>query len=167
MKHPVIIRSSVARAEDDEFGLGFHDIVSTPTPKKKARRITPDAEEKKDDSSAAAAEEKCKAHQPVLSFCLHPGLVRTDVVRDMPWFLRYPNRMFSIFMAVLQKTPQAGAYTSVFCAIMDTRELAKSDCCCYFVDSKPQSLFSVNEEDATRLWDLSSKLVKKQTKSVN
>jgi retinol dehydrogenase-13 len=56
---------------------------------------------------------------PIQSYAVHPGLVRTNVVRDMPWYLYYPNIVFAIFMAVLQKTPKSGAYTSTFCAVVD------------------------------------------------
>ncbi|KAL7532835.1 hypothetical protein ACHAXR_004883 [Thalassiosira sp. AJA248-18] len=81
----------------------------------------------------------------------------------MPWYLRYPNWIFSIFMAALQKTPQSGAYTSVFCAIMDTTKIMddNSDECCYFVNSALQKLdeLALDKNDAKKLWEMSSNLV--------
>ena len=78
----------------------------------------------------------------------------------MPWYLFYPNKIFAIFMALLQKTPHSGAFTSVYCAVMNAKELMH-DNECYFVNSEPQSIhqFAVNEDDCALLWELSSKLV--------
>ena len=77
----------------------------------------------------------------------------------MPWYLYYPNNIFAVFMAVLQKTPRSGAYTSVFCAVMDVKKNDDEEC--YFVNSEPQPIArrALNEEDCTSLWELSSKLV--------
>jgi len=73
--------------------------------------------------------------------------------------LRYPNKIFAIFMAMLQKTPQSGAYTSVFCAVMDASKVDNDDS--YFVNSEPQPLnqLTLDGDVAKRLWDLSSELV--------
>jgi NAD(P)-dependent dehydrogenase (short-subunit alcohol dehydrogenase family) len=77
---------------------------------------------------------------PIQSYSLHPGLVRTNVVRDMPWYLYYPNAIFAFFLAVLQKTPRSGAYTSVFCAVVDDFSLFEEESglspYCYYVNSE-------------------------------
>ena len=52
----------------------------------------------------------------VTSNSLHPGLVRTDVVRNMPFLLKAGNMAFGFILRTLQKAPVAGAYTSVYCA---------------------------------------------------
>jgi hypothetical protein len=44
---------------------------------------------------------------------IHPGLVRTDVVRNMPWYLKLPNTVFGGVVATLQKTPDQGAWCTV------------------------------------------------------
>jgi hypothetical protein len=77
----------------------------------------------------------------------------------MPWYLYYPNKLFAIFMAPLQKTPRSGAYTSVFCAVMDAREIYNDEC--YFVNSELQPIArnALDEEDCKKLWELSSELV--------
>lgn len=82
----------------------------------------------------------------------------------MPWYLYYPNRIFSLAIQTLQKNTTAGAYCSVFCATMDidsdeTNGGEHEEC--YFVNSKIQPLekMALNKEDATQLWDLSCKLV--------
>ena len=66
------------------------------------------------------AKELMKRHANVQSWAVHPGLVRTDVVRNMPWYLYYPNIAFGAFIAALQKKPTQGAYTSVYCAATDS-----------------------------------------------
>ena len=95
---------------------------------------------------------------PVAVHLVHPGLVRTDVVRNMPWFLKYPNMFFSLVLVTLQKAPEAGAYTNVFCAIDDCLRGRSGE---YFSNSE---VFETNEfakdmESAKKLWDLSCELV--------
>lgn len=92
---------------------------------------------------------------PIQSYAVHPGLVRTNVVRDMPWYLYYPNIIFAIFMAVLQKTPRSGAYTSVYCAVVNdfTAEDHKSnEEVSYYVNSEAvhQSAASKSQEVSCR-----------------
>jgi hypothetical protein len=64
-------------------------------------------------------------------------------------------------MIVLQKTPKSGAYTTVFCAILDTRMECNDRDDFYFVNSELQHVArcALNREDAVRLWELSSDLV--------
>jgi len=174
--------------EGDEVGLGFNDIVSTPVHpliNSVSSKVVEEDEHDEDQMmqrellikngetemcNGTTAKSKdnteCKSlFCPVLSYCLHPGLVRTNVVRDMPWYLHYPNRIFSIFLAILQKSPQAGASCSVYCAVMDKDGKTKMDSnnegCCYFVNSELQPLekLATNDDDAKQLWELSSKLV--------
>eukprot|EP00569_Conticribra_weissflogii_P015001 CAMPEP_0171409202 /NCGR_PEP_ID=MMETSP0880-20121228/23846_1 /TAXON_ID=67004 /ORGANISM="Thalassiosira weissflogii, Strain CCMP1336" /LENGTH=652 /DNA_ID=CAMNT_0011925631 /DNA_START=50 /DNA_END=2011 /DNA_ORIENTATION=- len=99
---------------------------------------------------------------PIQSYALHPGLVRTNIDRDMPWYLYYPNIVFALFVAILQKTPESGAYTSVYCSLLKDDEMSFSDDGgFYFVNSEryPLEALAVDDEDARRLWDLSSDLV--------
>ena len=98
----------------------------------------------------------------VQSHVLHPGLVRTNVTRNMPWYLYYPNLVFSLFMMILQKSPKCGAYTTVYCAMMEEEEEESDDDeSFYFVNSRKQPLeklaLSVDEE--RRLWKLSCQLM--------
>ena len=65
------------------------------------------------------AKELARRHN-VQSWAVHPGLVRTDVVRNMPWYLYYPNIIFAVAIAALQKQPKQGAYTTVWCAATDS-----------------------------------------------
>jgi hypothetical protein len=90
---------------------------------------------------------------PIQSYAVHPGLVRTNVVRDMPWYLYYPNIVFAIFMAVLQKTPRSGAYTSVYCAVVDDfkTEGDQLNEVCYYVNSAVVELSQAGRSYEVRL----------------
>lgn len=96
--------------------------------------------------------------KPVKVYNVHPGLVRTDVVRNMPWYLKYPNMMFSLVLVTLQKAPPAGAYTNVFCALDESLETQSGE---YFSNSEAfvTNQFTHDEDAAKRLWTLSCNLV--------
>jgi len=166
-----------AERDNVEDGVGFDYITPSPSPgpassdKKKKKKVQPNMGQTKreifdnygdaviQDGTASENNSKRESFYPVQSYCLHPGLVRTNVVRDMPWYLFYPNKLFSIFLAILQKSPHAGAACSVFCAVMDSKEMYQDTC--YFVNSELQPLdeLALNKDDANQLWELSSKLV--------
>ena len=95
---------------------------------------------------------------PVSVFMVHPGLVRTDVVRNMPWYLKYPNVLFSVILTTLQKTPEAGAYTSVFCASSNEVKQWNGE---YFSNSKvmPTNQHASDATASKDLWKLSENLV--------
>lgn len=84
---------------------------------------------------------------PVLSVSLHPGLVRTDVVRNMPIFLKLGNIAFGFLLRTLQKAPYAGAYTSVFCTISNNLELKNG---LYFSNSAVTNTSVVATEEHVR-----------------
>jgi len=100
--------------DDDGTGFGFTDVASTnpdPPAGEDAREVNDKGgwmQHKQIYEAASENDAEREAFCPVLSFCLHPGLVRTDVVRDMPWYLYYPNKLFSFFLAVLQKKSSRG-----------------------------------------------------------
>ncbi|KAL3767239.1 hypothetical protein ACHAW5_005250 [Stephanodiscus triporus] len=175
--------SSNLSSYEDEMGLGFDDVVisaslsptekkdevhlanTTPVQSTAAEEDEGRGEQEHNSTTTKTAtindaeESRTLSLPPVMSYCLHPGLVRTNFVRDMPWYLYYPNKLFAIFMAPLQKTPRSGAYTSVFCAVMDAREIYNDEC--YFVNSELQTIArsALDEEDCKKLWELSSELV--------
>lgn len=89
---------------------------------------------------------------------VHPGLVRTEVVRNMPWYLRYPNQVFGLVLQTLQKTPAQGAWGTVHAANMNVQSGL------YWVNRKPQALRGVTpiqvSAEAEQLWNESAELVK-------
>jgi NAD(P)-dependent dehydrogenase (short-subunit alcohol dehydrogenase family) len=101
--------------------------------------------------------ELAKRHDKLRCYAIHPGLVRTDVVRNMPPLLYYPNLVFGFILATLQKTPEQGAYTSIWAACTDNPPLNGS----YLVNSKVSATnaLATDEVQAAKLWDISETLV--------
>jgi NAD(P)-dependent dehydrogenase (short-subunit alcohol dehydrogenase family) len=52
----------------------------------------------------------------IWSAAVHPGLVRTDVVKNMPCYMKLGNDVFAYFLAALQKTPSQGAWGTIHAA---------------------------------------------------
>lgn len=104
----------------------------------------------------------------VFTAAIHPGLVRTDVVRNMPWFMRVSNDVFGFLLSTLQKTPAQGAWNTVYLATTtatttaalstgeeEEEEEAKTGL--YWVNRKPQPLLHKMDIEflAKELWDWS------------
>ena len=89
----------------------------------------------------------------VVSNSLHPGAVRTELQRHVPWYMAvfYPAYFFF-------KTPKSGAQTSLALALDPAYEQVTGR---YFSDCKPQSESSRAQDDdtATWLWNESEKIV--------
>jgi NAD(P)-dependent dehydrogenase (short-subunit alcohol dehydrogenase family) len=101
--------------------------------------------------------ELAKRHDKLRCYAIHPGLVRTDVVRNMPPLLYYPNLVFGLVLATLQKKPEQGAYTSIWAACTDHPPINGS----YLVNSKvaATNACATDEVQAAKLWDVSETLV--------
>mmetsp|Transcript_19529 Transcript_19529/g.23939 ORF Transcript_19529/g.23939 Transcript_19529/m.23939 type:complete len:418 (-) Transcript_19529:109-1362(-) len=100
------------------------------------------------------------------AYCIHPGMVRTNVVKNLGNFLRYGDEFFGPFVvAPMQKTPEAGAYTSVYCAVASKDMLQNEQTCntMYFVNSQmqPLKLCAQDDEGAKKLWELTEKVVER------
>ena len=103
--------------------------------------------------------ELARRDEEVKAFAVHPGLVRTDVVRNMPWYLRHPNAVFGFAVAAFQKTPAAGAWTTVYCATAD--DVLDDPSGSYYANSRRTAVedFANDGEAALKLWRLSEDLV--------
>lgn len=99
---------------------------------------------------------------PIQSYVVHPGLVRTNVVRDMPWYLYYPNIAFAIFMTVLQKTPMSGAYTSVYCAVRNDAKNGEGtdNDVCYYVNSEAIELTHAARSNEVSIFSASFRITR-------
>jgi len=99
----------------------------------------------------------------VRCYAVHPGLVRTNVVRNMPWYLYVPNTVFAGVLALLQKTPAQGAWCTVFCATTTTRTAIDATNGRYWVNRAPQELVLEDpdrvREQANKLWQWSCRQV--------
>ncbi|KAJ3318735.1 hypothetical protein HDV06_007060 [Boothiomyces sp. JEL0866] len=80
-----------------------------------------------------------------LAYCLHPGVVATDIWRNVPGFLQPVIKLFMI-------TEQEGAMTSLYCAL----EARKEDNGLYFDDCKVTK-YSPIADDKTAVEELYSK----------
>ena len=79
--------------------------------------------------------------------CLHPGVVNTNVMRDLNGIMGVLSRWF----LRRQLSPEQGAQTSLFLALDDSVEGLSGG---YYADCKSiaSSKDGANEEDANRLW---------------
>ena len=85
---------------------------------------------------------------------LHPGAVRTNLLRNLPWYLRAAAAPVQLFFA----SPEKGARTPIYLASSADVEGVSGK---YFIDCKPvaASVESQNEEVATKLWLASEALI--------
>jgi retinol dehydrogenase-13 len=88
----------------------------------------------------------------LVSLCIHPGIVRTDVVRNMPWWMRHGDAAFGFILSLLEKTPAQGAYTTVWSAV--TKDLPPNGS--YLVNSEavPVKPIAINEKVSRLMSDL-------------
>lgn len=98
----------------------------------------------------------------ITAVCLHPGAVRTELMRytGEGLFFWFPYFMKSIhyIYAVVSKSPKEGAQTTIHCAVAD--DIPKYNGY-YFSDCEPKkpSINGMNRQDAKRLWDVSKEMV--------
>ena len=85
--------------------------------------------------------------------CLHPGYVRTNMIRNFRKFVKY----FFPFISLFVKSPKRGAKTSIYCASSSDIEGASGK---YFKKRKEAKSVkaSYDEELAKKFWELSAKL---------
>lgn len=90
---------------------------------------------------------------------VHPGTVRTEVTRHMHWLMQFLNNLFSPFLLLVQKTPEQGAYCSIYCAT-DTKTIPYSEGGAFYFHCRPVPVSDTgnNMEAARLLWHESAKL---------
>ena len=88
---------------------------------------------------------------------VHPGCVRTDVTRNMSFFMRTGDAIATPIMSLLRKTPSEGAYTSIHVA---TSPDLNGQGGMYFHHCRPVSTGDCATDNIahTKLWKLSEKL---------
>lgn len=87
---------------------------------------------------------------------VHPGVVRTEVTRNMHHLVQLGNKLAYPFMVLVQKTPEMGAYSSVFAAT-DPSLQGKGGLYLFHSKAAPMSKAAKDPAIATRLWALSEK----------
>lgn len=99
-------------------------------------------------------------HYHVTALAVHPGSVRTDIVRNMAPFLRIGYYMAGAFLATLQKTPAQGAWETLYAMTTHTNDATKNDTAtssrCCWVNRKPHTLaVEPTKEQVQTVWDWS------------
>jgi len=86
---------------------------------------------------------------------LHPGAVRTNLQKKLPWYYR----IIAMPVSLLFKSPEKGAETIIYLASSPEVEGVSGK---YFINKKPvkSSDYSYNEDIGKRLWEMSEKQVK-------
>jgi NAD(P)-dependent dehydrogenase (short-subunit alcohol dehydrogenase family) len=88
---------------------------------------------------------------------VHPGCVRTEVTRNMPFFMRWGDWLASPMMKWLQKTGPEGAYCTVFAAT--AKEMAGiGGKYLFHCQLESFSQAAQDEKKNRKLWELSSAL---------
>ncbi|KAJ8308133.1 hypothetical protein KUTeg_013007, partial [Tegillarca granosa] len=89
---------------------------------------------------------------------LHPGVVKTELVRYMPLTIPFFLRWLFIPFKPFLKSPKQGAQTSIYCAVAEELEHVSGK---YFSDCavKEPDACAKDDEAAKRLWTLSEELV--------
>jgi NAD(P)-dependent dehydrogenase (short-subunit alcohol dehydrogenase family) len=100
--------------------------------------------------------ELARRYPTIQSFAVNPGIVRTDVTRNMPVVLRVGNFTCGVVVSWFQKTPQQGAYTSVWAACCEVGPNGS-----FLANSRVAETndYAKNEDDAKILWKVSADLV--------
>ncbi|XP_034029634.1 retinol dehydrogenase 13 isoform X2 [Thalassophryne amazonica] len=94
----------------------------------------------------------------VSSFCLHPGVIRTELSRHVEGWFPLLGVLLSLPALLLMKTPSQGCQTTVYCAVTPGLEEQSG---CYFSDCAVKEAGPAGQDDAAarKLWKESARLV--------
>nr|XP_046254608.1 retinol dehydrogenase 13 [Scatophagus argus]XP_046254609.1 retinol dehydrogenase 13 [Scatophagus argus]XP_046254610.1 retinol dehydrogenase 13 [Scatophagus argus]XP_046254611.1 retinol dehydrogenase 13 [Scatophagus argus]XP_046254612.1 retinol dehydrogenase 13 [Scatophagus argus] len=94
----------------------------------------------------------------VSSFCLHPGVIRTELGRHVQSWVPLLGILLSLPSLLLMKTPTQGSQTTVYCAVTPGLEGRSGR---YFSDCAEKEAAPEGQDDmaARRLWEESARLV--------
>ncbi|KAJ7999357.1 hypothetical protein DPEC_G00193560 [Dallia pectoralis] len=94
----------------------------------------------------------------VTVYSLHPGVIRTELVRHLWPSMALWKRLVAQPFMMLIKSPWEGAQTTIYCAV---DEVEASNTGLYYSDCAPKEAApqAQDEEAAKRLWDLSASMV--------
>ncbi|XP_040899566.1 retinol dehydrogenase 13 isoform X1 [Toxotes jaculatrix] len=94
----------------------------------------------------------------VSSFCLHPGVIRTELGRHVQGWFPLLGVLLSLPSLLLMKTPSQGCQTTVYCTVTPGLERRSGQ---YFSDCAEREAAPEGRDDevARRLWEESARLV--------
>lgn len=97
----------------------------------------------------------------VTCYAVHPGCVRTEVTRGMHWVMRLGNQLAAPLLMLLQKTPEEGAFCSVFAASdpdLPDRAEARGGYL-FHCQLEATGAAAKDGETAKKLWEISEQLI--------
>ena len=94
-------------------------------------------------------------NDPVTANALHPGVVATNFMDNMPGWLKPLTSLAKLFMI----SPEKGAETSVYLATSDEEKTVSGE---YFVKNRPEKASPAADDraDAQKLWQMSETLIR-------
>lgn len=94
----------------------------------------------------------------VTVYSLHPGIIRTELGRHLFPTLALWQRIIAMPFIMLIKSPEAGAQTSIFCAVDESQADASG---LYYSDCAPKmpAPQALDDDAAKKLWELSASMV--------
>lgn len=94
----------------------------------------------------------------VSAFCLHPGVIRTELGRHVQGWFPLMGTLLSLPSLLLMKTPTQGSQTTLYCALTPGLEERSGR---YFSDCAEKEVAPEGRDDevARRLWEESARLV--------
>lgn len=102
------------------------------------------------------------SNKSVVCNSVHPGCVMTDVSRNMHWLMRFGEKLAQPLLALLRKTPEEGAYCSVFAATSSVVE-EKGIKGAYLFHCSPCSKGQgATQAAADQLWEVSEQVVQQE-----
>lgn len=91
---------------------------------------------------------------------VHPGTVKTNLLKDMPraWYLQILQTIQAPFWYYFTKDVFHGAQPSIYCCVEDYNKLEEGG---YYVDLKKRNITlpTLNKQDAEKLWKKSQELL--------
>ncbi|KAG7475370.1 hypothetical protein JOB18_029974 [Solea senegalensis] len=99
----------------------------------------------------------------VSSFCLHPGVIRTELARHVQGWFPLMGVLLSLPSLLLMKTPSQGCQTTVYCTVTPGLDQRSGS---YFSDCAEKEVAEEGQDNAVarRLWEESARLVGLHTK---
>lgn len=103
---------------------------------------------------------KLKEHniEGVNTYCLHPGMIKTELGRHMNFFWG-SRTIIGFLLAPFMKTLEDGAQTTIYCSV---DEKCANETGLYYNNCAPETpaAKATNEAEAKKLWDLSVEMVR-------
>uniref|UniRef100_A0A8C6L595 Si:dkey-23o4.6 n=1 Tax=Nothobranchius furzeri TaxID=105023 RepID=A0A8C6L595_NOTFU len=108
----------------------------------------------------------CGFSSGVSAFCLHPGVIRTELSRHVESQFPLIGALMRLPGLLLMKTPWQGCQTTLFCAVTPGLEDRSG---CYFSDCTEKEVAPEGQDDkvARRLWEESIRLVSTDHRHIN